>query len=146
MVQHTDAKRWLGTSDKNIMLLLQKKRVDTTFPMVSPKFRVQRRTCTTRAENLIPYRADYFGYKLHIDQNEKLKVCCLRFMLKLWIYKQLRLSYLKIFVLIFATFQFFIFWYITDFVKWKLKFRNYFFDLKWKKKQKKQKASFIFQY
>jgi len=26
----------------------------------------------TRAVNLIPYRADYFGHKLHIDQNEKL--------------------------------------------------------------------------
>ena len=127
-------------------VVLQKKRVDTTFSMVSPKFRVQRRTCTTRAENLIPYRADYFGYKLHIDQNERLKVCCLRFMLKLWIYKQLGLSYLKIFVLIFATFQFFIFWFMTDFVKWQLQFRNcfFFFYLKWK--YELQKTSFIFQY
>ena len=34
--------------------------------------RAQRKTSTTRAVNLIPYRADYFGNKLHIDQNEKL--------------------------------------------------------------------------
>ena len=110
-------------------VVIAEKRVETTLSLLSPRFRVQRRTWTTRAENLIPYRPDYFGYKLHIDQNENLKVCCLRFMLKLLIYKQLGLSYLKIFVLIFATFQFFIFWFMTDFVKWKLQFRNCLFFL-----------------
>ena len=40
--------------------------------MVSPQYTPQRRTSVTRAINLIPYRADYFRHKLHIDQNEKL--------------------------------------------------------------------------
>ena len=54
---------------------IAEKRVDTTLSMVSPQFRVQRRTLTTTAVNMIQYRADYFGYKLHIEQNENLKVC-----------------------------------------------------------------------
>ena len=58
---------------------------------------------------------------------------CEHFMSKLLIYKQLRLSYSKLYVLIFCTFQFFMFWFKTDFVKWKFQFRNSLFDLKWKK-------------
>ena len=129
-------------------VVIAEKRVETTLSLLSPRFRVQRRTWTTRAENLIPYRPDYFGYKLHIDQNENLKVCCLRFMLKLLIYKQLGLSYLKIFVLIFATFQFFIFWFMTDFVKWKLQFRNCLFFFIWNEKlnYKKHLSSFNINY
>ena len=68
---------------------------------------------------------------------------CVHFMSKLLIYKQLRLSYSKLSVLIFATFQFFMFWLKTDFVKSKFQFRNLLFDLKWKKEF--QKISFIFQ-
>ena len=48
------------------------KRVGAALSMVSPRYTAQRRTSTTRAVNPIPYRADYFGHKLHIDQNEKL--------------------------------------------------------------------------
>ena len=62
------------TSDKNIVVLLQK-RVDTTLSMVSPQFTAQRRTSTKRAVDLIPYKADRFGHKLQFDQNENLKVC-----------------------------------------------------------------------
>ena len=40
--------------------------------MVSPRYTAQSRRSTTIAVNPIPYRADYFGHKLHIDQNEKL--------------------------------------------------------------------------
>ena len=40
--------------------------------MVSPQYTAQRRASRTRAVNPIPYRGDYFGHKLHIDQNEKL--------------------------------------------------------------------------
>ena len=68
-------------------------------------------------------------------------VRCVHFMSKLLIYKQLRLSYSKLSVLIFATFQFFMFWFKTDFVKWKFQFRNSLFDLKWKNES--QKISFI---
>ena len=73
-------------------VVIAEKRVDTTLSMVSSQFRAQRRTLTATAVNLIPCKAGYFGHKLHIDQNENLKVCCLHFMLKLLIYKQLRLS------------------------------------------------------
>ena len=62
---------------------LAEKRVDTALSTVFSQFTAQRRTSTTRAVNLIPYRADYFAHKLHIEQNENQKVCCLRFMLKL---------------------------------------------------------------
>ena len=80
------------TSDNDAYLrqkhnvVIAERRVDPTLSMVSPQFRAQRRTLTTATVNLIPYRADYFGHKLHIDQNENLKVCCLRFRLKLSIY------------------------------------------------------------
>ena len=62
---------------------------------------------------------------------------CEHFMSKLLIYKQLRLSYSKLYVLIFCTFQFFMFWFKTDFVKWKFQFRNSLFDLKWKNESQK---------
>ena len=51
---------------------IAEKRVGTALSLVSPRYTAQRRTSTTRAVNPIPYRADYFGHKLHIDQNEKL--------------------------------------------------------------------------
>ena len=70
-------------------------------------------------------------------------VRCLHFMSKLLIYKQLWLSYSKLYVFIFATFQFFMFWFKTYFVKWKWKFCDLLFDLKWKNEF--QKISFIFQ-
>ena len=76
-------------------VFIGKKRVDTALSMVSQQFRSQRRTWKRRAVNLILYRADYIDHKLHIDENENLKVCCLSFMLKFLIYKQLRLSYLN---------------------------------------------------
>ena len=51
---------------------IAEKRDGAALSMVSPRYTAQRRTSTTRAVNPIPYRADYFGHKLHIDQNEKL--------------------------------------------------------------------------
>ena len=57
-------------------VVIAEKRVDTALFMVSPQFRAQRRKSTTRALNLIPYRTDYFGHKLHVGKNENLKVCC----------------------------------------------------------------------
>ena len=41
---------------------------------VNPTYQHARRTATARQMNPIPYRADYFGHKLHIDQNEKMVV------------------------------------------------------------------------
>ena len=39
---------------------------------VNPENHRRRQNDTARLLNPIPYRADYFGHKLHIDQNEKL--------------------------------------------------------------------------
>ena len=47
-------------------------RISKALSRVSPAYTSQRRVTTSRAINPIPYRADYFGHKLHIDQNEKL--------------------------------------------------------------------------
>ena len=56
--------------DKNI----GERRVGRALAMVSPAETEVRRTSTRRAVNPIPYRADYFGHKLHIDQNEKISM------------------------------------------------------------------------
>ena len=57
---------------KKHKVAVAEKRVGVSLSLVSPRYTAQRRTSTTRAVNPIPYRADYFGHKLHIDQNEKL--------------------------------------------------------------------------
>ena len=38
----------------------------------APLHRQARNNNTARMLNPIPYRADHFGHKLHLDQNEKL--------------------------------------------------------------------------
>ena len=38
----------------------------------NPLYHHQRRSSSARLSNPIPYSADYFGHKLHVDQNEKL--------------------------------------------------------------------------
>lgn len=48
------------------------RRVGESLKRVNPGYHLARRTCTARQLNPIPYHADYFGHKLHIDQNEKL--------------------------------------------------------------------------
>ena len=47
-------------------------RIDKALATVAPNYHQRRRTATARLINPIPYRADYFGHKLHIDQNDKL--------------------------------------------------------------------------
>lgn len=48
------------------------RRVGQSLQAVNPGYHHARRTATARQTNPIPYHADYFGHKLHIDQNEKL--------------------------------------------------------------------------
>ena len=48
------------------------KRVGRALSVVSPLYQVQRNSNTARLTNPFPYHADYFGHKLHMDQNEKL--------------------------------------------------------------------------
>ena len=48
------------------------KRVGRALSVVSPLYQAQRNSNTARKTNPFPYHADYFGHKLHMDQNEKL--------------------------------------------------------------------------
>ena len=47
-------------------------RVAKALKVASPINNQSRRSGASRAVNPIPYRADYFGHKIHFDQNEKL--------------------------------------------------------------------------
>jgi len=51
---------------------ISQKRVSSALREVNPSYHHRRQTDTARLLNPIPYRALYFGHKLHIDQNEKL--------------------------------------------------------------------------
>ena len=47
-------------------------RVEESLAHTNPSYLQSRRAATTRKMNPIPYHVDYFGHKLHIDQNEEL--------------------------------------------------------------------------
>ena len=47
-------------------------RVGASLKRCRPQYHHQRCTSTAKLLNPIPYSADYFGHKIHIDQNEKL--------------------------------------------------------------------------
>ena len=53
-------------------LTIAEERVGAALKNTFPRDAEARRQSISRAVNPIPYRADYFGHKLHIDQNEKL--------------------------------------------------------------------------
>lgn len=48
------------------------KRVGRALAQACPQHHARRKNDTAKMLNPIPYRADYFGHKLHVDQNEKL--------------------------------------------------------------------------
>ena len=48
------------------------KRVGASLQRVDPGNHFKRQTGTERMTNPLPYHADYFGQKIHIDQNEKI--------------------------------------------------------------------------
>lgn len=47
-------------------------RVGAALKRVRPGYHSRRQASVNRNFNPLPYRAEYFGEKLHIDQNEKL--------------------------------------------------------------------------
>ena len=53
-------------------LNVSQERVRRSLCRVNPVYHSFRASRTERHTNPIPYNADYFGHKLHIDQNEKL--------------------------------------------------------------------------
>ena len=48
------------------------KRIAKSLQKVAPDYHKQREQNTARLLNPVPYEADYFGHKMHLDQNEKL--------------------------------------------------------------------------
>ena len=65
-------KMMTGYLRKKHDVAIAEKRVDTALSIESSQFRNQRISSTSRTVSIIPCRADYFGHKLSIDQNEKL--------------------------------------------------------------------------
>ena len=53
---------------------VSQKRVAIALRSVAPNYHARRQTDTARHVNSVPYRTDYFGHKLHVDQNEKLEM------------------------------------------------------------------------
>ena len=51
---------------------ISQQRISTALQMAAPQYHQRRQTNTARLTNPIPYKANYFGLKLHIDQNQKL--------------------------------------------------------------------------
>ena len=51
---------------------IDQNRVGAALAKVHPGNHRKRQNRSERQANPIPYRADYFGHKLHLDQNEKL--------------------------------------------------------------------------
>ena len=47
------------------------KRVGNALKTVAPHYLARPQTDTTHQTHALPYRGDYFGHKLHIDQNKK---------------------------------------------------------------------------
>lgn len=48
------------------------KRVGQSLARVAPEYHHRRRQDAVRQTNPVPYIANYYGHKLHVDQNEKL--------------------------------------------------------------------------
>ena len=56
--------------------------MSTALQMATPQYHQRRQTNTARLTNPIPYKANYFGQKLHIDQNQKLVITGLLMLLQ----------------------------------------------------------------
>lgn len=53
-------------------IIVGEQRVRSSMTRVTPVYCEQRRQRTYRQLNPVPYYAEYYGHKMHIDQNEKL--------------------------------------------------------------------------
>ena len=59
---------------KSIGVAASEKRIGRALSVVSPLYQARQNTNTARQVNPVTYNAEYFGHKLHLDQNEKLAV------------------------------------------------------------------------
>ena len=71
-VGHSYGRRMLHGYLRSGGLHVSQRRVGAALSRVAPRPAQSRRAQTHRQLNPIPYRSDYFGQKLHLDQNEKL--------------------------------------------------------------------------
>lgn len=53
-------------------IVVGEQRVRQAMARITPVYVQQRQQTTYRLMNPVPYYAEYFGHKLHVDQNEKL--------------------------------------------------------------------------
>jgi len=53
-------------------LKVGERRVGEPLSRVNPAYNYLRRTVTARQLNPVHYKADYFGHKMHVNQNKKL--------------------------------------------------------------------------
>lgn len=53
-------------------IVVSETRVGESLQRVNPGYHCKRKESTSRMFNPVPYHADYFGHKVHIDQSEKL--------------------------------------------------------------------------
>ena len=51
---------------------VSERRVGESLRIINPRYNHARRTATARLMNPVRYHSEYFGYKLHVDQSEKL--------------------------------------------------------------------------
>ena len=49
-------------------------RIGKVLSRAAPHYHQRRKSNTARMTNPTPYRVNYFGHKLHLDQNEKLEM------------------------------------------------------------------------
>lgn len=63
-----------GFVKQNYGVAIGQSRISKALSTIAPRYHQRRKTNTAKLINPIPYRADYFGHKLHLDQNEKLKM------------------------------------------------------------------------
>ena len=55
-------------------VLIGQNRIGKALSRVAPHYHQRRKSNTAKMTNPMPYRANYFGHKLHLDQNEKLQM------------------------------------------------------------------------
>ena len=64
---------------------VSQQRVGESLRLTNPGYQHACRTATERQINPVPYHADYFGHKVHVDQNEKLVMFGVTHMCSGWV-------------------------------------------------------------
>ena len=62
----------MGKKEKSNAITVSERTVGSSLVRIAPSYHHQRQDSAKQQLNHIPYQVDYFGHKLHVDQNEKL--------------------------------------------------------------------------